>query len=53
MDQRPQPAVLARLRAHYAADVALLERLVGPVPGVTDLPWLSDARSATAPAPRP
>jgi hypothetical protein len=36
MDQRPDPAVLARLRAHYAADAALLEQLVGPVPGVTD-----------------
>jgi hypothetical protein len=56
MDQQPEPAVLERLRAHYAADIAQLERLVGPVPGVTDLPWLSGARSPTAPAgpaPRP
>ena len=37
MEQRPDPAVLARLRSHYAADAALLERLVGPVPGVTDV----------------
>jgi hypothetical protein len=37
MDQRPDPAVMARLREHYAADAALLERLVGPVPGVTDV----------------
>jgi hypothetical protein len=36
MEQRPDPAVIARLRTHYAADTALLERLVGPVPGVTD-----------------
>jgi hypothetical protein len=36
MDQRPDPAVIARLREHYAPDLALLERLVGPVPGVTD-----------------
>ena len=35
--QRPDPAVIARLRTHYAADAALLERLVGPVPGVTDV----------------
>jgi hypothetical protein len=38
MDQRPDPAVIARLREHYAPDLALLERLVGPVPGVTDAP---------------
>jgi hypothetical protein len=37
MDQRPDPAVIARLRTHYSADAALLERLVGPVPGVTDV----------------
>ena len=37
MEQRPDPAVLARLRSHFAADAALLERLVGPVPGVTDV----------------
>jgi hypothetical protein len=36
MQQRPSPAVLERLREHFAADAALLERLVGPVPGVTD-----------------
>ena len=36
MDQRPDPAVIARLPTHFAADAALLERLVGPVPGVTD-----------------
>jgi hypothetical protein len=35
MDERPDPAVIERLREHYAPDVALLERLVGPVPGVT------------------
>jgi Sulfotransferase family len=35
MDERPDPAVLARLREHFAADAALLESLVGPVPGVT------------------
>lgn len=52
MDQQPDPAVLERLRAHYAADVELLERLVGPVPGVTDVPWLSDTPSPTAPAQR-
>jgi hypothetical protein len=33
---RPDPAVLRRLREHYAADAELLERLVGAVPGVTD-----------------
>ncbi len=38
MDQRPDPAVIARLREHYAPDLALLERLVGPVPGVSDAP---------------
>jgi hypothetical protein len=37
MDGRPDPAVLERLRRHFAPDVALLERLVGPVPGVTDV----------------
>jgi len=36
MDERPDPAVLERLRAHFVPDAALLERLVGPVPGVTD-----------------
>jgi Sulfotransferase family len=36
MDERPDPAVLERLRRHFAVDAALLEELVGPVPGVTD-----------------
>jgi hypothetical protein len=36
MDERPDPAVLERLRAHFLPDAELLERLVGPVPGVTD-----------------
>jgi hypothetical protein len=36
LDQRPAPAVLARLREHFAPDAALLDQLVGPVPGVTD-----------------
>ena len=36
MEERPEPAVLERLRTHYASDTALLERLVGPVPGVTE-----------------
>ena len=36
VDEQPDPAVLERLREHFAADAALLERLVGPVPGVTD-----------------
>jgi Sulfotransferase family len=47
MQRRPDPAVLARLREHFAADAALLERLVGPVPGVTDA---GSAGSPTAPA---
>ncbi len=47
MQQRPSPAVLERLREHFAADAALLERLVGPVPGVTDA---GRAVSPTAPA---
>ncbi len=53
MDERPAPAVLERLRAHYAADLALVERLVGPVPGVTDLDWVSargDGGSAASPS---
>jgi hypothetical protein len=56
MDERPSDTVLERLRAHYADDLALLERLVGPVPGVTDVDWLSaraggdGAVSPTAPA---
>lgn len=36
LHERPDPAVVQRLREHFAADAALLERLVGPVPGVTD-----------------
>jgi hypothetical protein len=35
-DERPAPAVLERLREHFAPDAELLERLVGPVPGVTE-----------------
>ena len=35
MDARPGAEVLERLRRHFAADVRLLEELVGPVPGVT------------------
>jgi hypothetical protein len=56
MDERPDDAVLERLRVHYAEDLALVERLVGPVPGVTDAPWLSarggggSAASPAAPA---
>jgi hypothetical protein len=56
MDERPAPAVIDRLRAHYAPDLALVERLVGPVPGVTDVEWVSargdggSAGSPTAPA---
>jgi hypothetical protein len=52
MDERPDPALIERLQQHFAPDVALLERLVGPVPGVTDLPWVSaprDAGSAASP----
>jgi Sulfotransferase family len=36
MRQPPDPAVVERLRQHFAADAELIERLVGPVPGVTD-----------------
>ena len=53
MDERPDPALIERLEQHFAPDVALLETLVGPVPGVTDLPWVSarhDADSAASPA---
>jgi hypothetical protein len=56
MDERPDPALIERLQQHYAPDVALLETLVGPVPGVTDLPWVSarrgggSAASPTGPA---
>jgi hypothetical protein len=39
LDQRPDPAVVERLRRHYAPDIARLERLVGPVHGVTDAAW--------------
>jgi Sulfotransferase family len=41
MNERPDPALIERLQRHFAPDVALLETLVGPVPGVTDLPWVS------------
>jgi hypothetical protein len=40
MEERPDPAVVERLQQHFAADVALLEKLVGPVTGVTDLEWV-------------
>jgi hypothetical protein len=56
MDERPDPALIERLQQHFAPDVALLETLVGPVPGVTDLPWVSarrgggSAASPTGPA---
>jgi hypothetical protein len=46
MDERPDPALIGRLQRHFAPDVALLETLVGPVPGVTDLPWVSARRDA-------
>jgi hypothetical protein len=36
MRQEPDPAVVERLREHFAADAELLRELVGPVPGVTD-----------------
>lgn len=36
MDKGPDPALVERLREHYAADLRRLEELVGPVPGVTD-----------------
>jgi Sulfotransferase family len=52
MDEQPDPALIERLQQHFAPDVALLERLVGPVPGVTDLPWVSarrDGGSAASP----
>jgi len=47
MQERPAPATIERLREHFAADAARLERLVGPVPGVTDA---GSAGSPTAPA---
>ncbi len=47
MQERPSPAVLERLHEHFAADATLLERLVGPVPGVTDA---GRAASPIAPA---
>jgi hypothetical protein len=52
MDEQPDPALLARLQRHFAADLMRLELLVGPVPGVTDLPWVSaraDGGSAASP----
>ena len=56
MDERPDPALIERLQQHFAPDVALVETLVGPVPGVTDLPWVGARRdggsagSSTEPA---
>jgi hypothetical protein len=56
MDERPDPALIERLQQHFAPDVALLKTLAGPVPGVTDLPWISARRdggsagSSTKPA---
>jgi hypothetical protein len=35
LEGEPRPELLARLRAHYEPDLARLEELVGPVPGVT------------------
>jgi hypothetical protein len=35
LNERPDPALLERLRRHYEDDLALLESLIGPVPGVT------------------
>jgi hypothetical protein len=37
MDERPSPELVERLRRHFGPDAELLERLVGPVPGVTDV----------------
>jgi hypothetical protein len=37
MDERPSAEVVERMRGHFAPDLELLERLVGPVPGVTDM----------------
>jgi hypothetical protein len=37
MDERPSAELIDRMRRHFAADAELLERLVGPVPGVTDV----------------
>jgi len=36
MRRAPDPEVLERLHRHFAEDLALLQRLVGDVPGVTD-----------------
>jgi hypothetical protein len=44
MDERPDPSLIERLQRHFAPDVTLLETLVGPVPGVTDLPWVRSWR---------
>lgn len=35
MNERPDAALIERMREHFAPDAALLEQLVGPVPGVT------------------
>jgi hypothetical protein len=37
MDERPSAELIERMRRHFAPDAELLERLVGPVPGVTDV----------------
>jgi hypothetical protein len=36
MWEEPDPALVERLRQHFAEDAKRLEELVGPVPGVTD-----------------
>jgi sulfotransferase family protein len=51
MEEMPDPALIERLQQHFAPDVALVETLVGPVPGVTDLPWVSARRDGSAGAP--
>ena len=53
MQERPSPAVLERLHEHFAADAALLERLVGPVPGVTDAGRAASPTAPGAPAASP
>jgi hypothetical protein len=37
MDERPSAELIERMRRHFAPDAELLERLVGPVSGVTDV----------------
>jgi hypothetical protein len=53
LQQRPDPAVIARLRDHFATDAELLERVVGPVPGVTDAGRAGSPSARTAPAANP